>query len=860
MSSLRDLVAGSDMCTPSDGAGPSNALGGLVNTLLGGAGKTQEQLRELPGMGPGGAGPSAFAPPVHTPGELAMAGPSGLQVPGLGPPRMDTFAAESFLQGIHGGPHHHPPPPGLQHLAGPAAAAAAAAAPAEWDAIFHGQRPAGPMALMPPLPPPMELLPRGPPPMLAPHFQAFVRSALAPGAAASVAAAGPLPPELAAQLSVADKVRIRDRSTIIARHLYADQGDRFADLQVGHLLASLRIDPRELPAQLNHVHSADWHDAWRAAAAGAPPASVSAELAAAAQMQGAGGPAQWDAIWEQRHGPAGPLGPALMRPPSTGWASEFAAAQAQAPQTPAAAWASEFAEAAAAAPAESTAAGWAADFKQEQEQAEAAAAGQQVTRGSADARSTSAALAAVLSQASNPKMRNSKFLQFVSKMSKGELILEDNKVVERSADATAWAAEFGQQQQQGVPPPPAAAAESAAQWAADFSRQHPVPQAGAARVGAQDWVDEFARGVSDLRLDEGIDASQAAELEAAWRAGEAATWAQEFNQGDEGQFEEWERLYGHGAVEEAALGGPGLAAAAGMMGSSLAPGEYVFSEENPFLGDPEAQQKGKDLFRRGVLSEAALALEAEVRAHPDNAEAWRLLGTVHAENDDDRQAIAAMMRAHTADPRDPEVLLALGVSHTNELSQWEAVRHLRSWLAAKPEYSGVEAAAGEAPDTSQRLTHVIRIFESAATQAPADPELHVALGVLHHLGRQYGAAVAAFQRALELRPSDYSLWNKLGATLANNGRSAEALAAYQKALDLKPNYMRAWTNMGISYANLGDYDRSAAFYVRALGLNAAAEHVWGYLRTSLACSGRLELMGAVDGKELGALQKALPLE
>jgi hypothetical protein len=34
------------MCTPSDGAGPSNALGGFVNALLGGAGKTQEQLRE----------------------------------------------------------------------------------------------------------------------------------------------------------------------------------------------------------------------------------------------------------------------------------------------------------------------------------------------------------------------------------------------------------------------------------------------------------------------------------------------------------------------------------------------------------------------------------------------------------------------------------------------------------------------------------------------------------------------------------------------------------------------------------------------------------------------------------------------
>jgi peroxin-5 len=44
-----------------------------------------------------------------------------------------------------------------------------------------------------------------------------------------------------------------------------------------------------------------------------------------------------------------------------------------------------------------------------------------------------------------------------------------------------------------------------------------------------------------------------------------------------------------------------------------------------------------ELIRRGVLTEAALALESVVRSSPDHAEAWRLLGTVHAENDDDQQ-------------------------------------------------------------------------------------------------------------------------------------------------------------------------------------------------------------------------------
>lgn len=59
--------------------------------------------------------------------------------------------------------------------------------------------------------------------------QAFLRSARAH----SHFAAGPLPLELAAQLSVGDQVRVRDRATILSRHVYADMGDKFADEQVG---------------------------------------------------------------------------------------------------------------------------------------------------------------------------------------------------------------------------------------------------------------------------------------------------------------------------------------------------------------------------------------------------------------------------------------------------------------------------------------------------------------------------------------------------------------------------------------------------------------------------------------------------
>ncbi|WIA12458.1 hypothetical protein OEZ85_012493 [Tetradesmus obliquus] len=435
----------------------------------------------------------------------------------------------------------------------------------------------------------------------------------------------------------------------------------------------------------------------------------------------------------------------------------------------------------------------------------------------------------------DPKMRNSKFLQFLSKMSKGELEFEDNKVVERAA-GDAWASEFGAGS--------SSAAAAASNWSSEFMQQQGQQQQQQP-AAPRDWAAEFADGFANINIGEGATEEQ---LEAAWAemggAGSAA-WANEFvNDAEGAAYADWEDLYAKNAAAS-----PG----------QHVRGEYRFAANNPFLGDPAALEKGRDLFKRGLLSEAALALEAEVQANPQNATAWRLLGTVHAENDDDRQAIAALDKALQASPDSLEVLLALGVSHTNELDAGEALSYLHRWLSGHPTYRDAAAAAGAPPDSSQALSHTVRLFEQVVASHPQDTELQLALGVLHHLNRRYDGAIAAFQRALELRPGDYSLWNKLGATLANYSHSSEAVAAYRKALDLKPNYMRAWTNMGISYANLGDYMASAAYYVRALSMNPEAQHVWGYLRTSLACAGQVELLEAVEAKNLQALQTALPL-
>lgn len=70
---------------------------------------------------------------------------------------------------------------------------------------------------------------------------------------------------------------------------------------------------------------------------------------------------------------------------------------------------------------------WASEFERTQTGAAASISGMD-SQTTAAARGDTKTLADLLSSDANPKMKNSKFLQFISKMSRGEIILEDNEV------------------------------------------------------------------------------------------------------------------------------------------------------------------------------------------------------------------------------------------------------------------------------------------------------------------------------------------------------------------------------------------------------------------------------------------------
>jgi len=498
--------------------------------------------------------------------------------------------------------------------------------------------------------------------------------------------------------------------------------------------------------------------------------------------------------WANEFSRQGPLPGIHPQPHANQWANEFASRSG-------ARWGEEFQ-----AMRENT---WAQEFSNQQQR------GHAMDEVAIQTAKQSSELAATL--IADPKFANSNFAKLMSKMGTGEVVVNNDGLQETGAlqiqRAELWAREFAEEQRHQ------------SRWADEFAQRMNIQQNESA------WAQEYAN------------------VHGAQRQSNVDDWAEEFKRVPNEWAAEFEDLQRQNPEWMENVWDQ-------VQNSSLATrGKYRFTDPNPYLGRHALQETATQLAKDGVLSEAVLAVEAWVRENPQNSDAWYQLGRIQAENDDDQQAIAAMSKAHEVNPQNTDVLLALAVSHANELDQDEALGHARGWLLSQPRFQHIAGVRN-----SQTPEQMLELFKEAARLAPNDADVQTVLGVMAHLTRNYDEAINAFERATVLRPEDHSLWNKIGATRANGAESSEAIGAYRRALDLKPNYVRAWSNMGIGYANQGRYAESIPYYIRALSMNPNPDSPnWGYVRISLGCTGRLDLMHHCDSQNIEALRAEFPL-
>eukprot|EP01147_Barroeca_monosierra_P002736 gene2736-5607_t len=256
---------------------------------------------------------------------------------------------------------------------------------------------------------------------------------------------------------------------------------------------------------------------------------------------------------------------------------------------------------------------------------------------------------------------------------------------------------------------------------------------------------------------------------------------------------------------------------------------------------------GKHALKYGDLSTAILNFELACQLDPSLADAWEILGTSRAENEQDDMAISALKRALVLGPTRRSVLLSLSTSYANEMQLEPAYDTLEAVVRLDERFSSVlPQNIGEDRQTiffqEQRHDQVVDLYHRAIKLcSEVDPDLQIGLGILQHMSGNYNRAIDCFELALSKRPNDFQLWNKLGASLANGDRSAEAVDVYRRAIELRPGFIRGMYNIGISCINLKAYEQAVEHFLTALQLQSSnnqtsttmSQTIWHSLRMAL---------------------------
>ncbi|TCW31963.1 DUF6584 family protein, partial [Marichromatium gracile] len=195
------------------------------------------------------------------------------------------------------------------------------------------------------------------------------------------------------------------------------------------------------------------------------------------------------------------------------------------------------------------------------------------------------------------------------------------------------------------------------------------------------------------------------------------------------------------------------------------------------------QQRIAGLLERSDRLDKALSRARALTEHyPDDAFAWRALGTVHYKRGESQAALDGLWRALARTPDHAETLNTLA----NALLDLGFLNQARGCV------------------------------ERALILAPDYASAHNTQGMLFRLQERFAEAEQCYSHAIMLQPQLAEAHSNLGVVYKELGRLDEALDCYRQALAINPDYFEALNNMGAALQDLGRHDAALSCFNRAL--------------------------------------------
>jgi tetratricopeptide (TPR) repeat protein len=257
----------------------------------------------------------------------------------------------------------------------------------------------------------------------------------------------------------------------------------------------------------------------------------------------------------------------------------------------------------------------------------------------------------------------------------------------------------------------------------------------------------------------------------------------------------------------------------------------------------------EDALKRGNAAEAANYAERAVKAAPQNAKLWFLLGYTSRLAGRETQSVQAYQRGLQAEPSSLEGLSGLAQTYARMGQTDEAKRLLLQVIAANPRRANDLLVAGElflqTGDTAQGLQLLQRadamqpsahaelmmamaylrlkqpdrakqLLDRAKQRAPRDTDIFRAVANYYRETHDYEGAIETLKSAPKMT---VPVLADLAYTYALAGKKKESAETYARAAELEPKQIGLQLSAAQAQANIGDLDRARTFLARAASLD-----------------------------------------
>jgi protein O-GlcNAc transferase len=223
-------------------------------------------------------------------------------------------------------------------------------------------------------------------------------------------------------------------------------------------------------------------------------------------------------------------------------------------------------------------------------------------------------------------------------------------------------------------------------------------------------------------------------------------------------------------------------------------------------------------YQRGEYREAARRIEAALKINPNNAAAHNNRANALKDLGQPKEALAGYDRAIALKADYAEALYNRG-NVLRELARFEdAAASYGRAVAIRPNYPEAFNNRGSALKALERLDEALASYDQAIALKPDYAEAWYNRSNTLVALRHYEEALASCDKAITLRPDLAEAYNNRGNALEKLRRFAEAVESYDQALRLAPNYADALNNRGNAFKELKQFDAAIASYDRAIAL------------------------------------------